>query len=301
VPDLIWKQFFKSVKGGRDPAPRVGPEHPTHYCDIDELGPGGTTLRALCMEDPANVAVATWQAFYDATGNTQSADRGCLPFRIWQFYDAMEGFVAASDYAGYLCAAGIVSHYVGDACQPLHGSILADGDPAHTTEHTTKGGKTVEVKRGEGVHTVFEAKMIDRHAGDLFAAIDKALARRGPSLPALKSGHDAAVATVALMDRTAKTLPPAKLIDTYLNLGGGSSRATIDGLWEAFGPQTAKIMADGIRVLEHLWVDAWRNGGGATVAAAKLGAVDPKDIVKRYRSADFVPSLDLDHIGAVLR
>jgi hypothetical protein len=60
-------------------------------------------------------------------------------------------------------------------------------------------------------------------------------------------------------------------------------------------------MADGIRVLEHLWIDAWRNGGGGTAAAGKLGAVDPLEIVKRYRSADFVPSLDLDHIGAVLR
>jgi hypothetical protein len=300
VPDIIWKQFFKKVKGGRDPAPRVGPEHPTHYCDIDEPDHTGTTLRALCMRDPANVDVQIWQAFYDSAGHTASADRGCLPFRVWQFYDAMEGFVAKGDYIGYLCAAGIVSHYVGDACQPLHGSIFADGDPSQTVMHTKKTGEQVPVMRGKGVHGVFEAKMLDGHTVELFKAINRSLARSKATVPAITNGHDAAVAIVALMDRTAKTLPPKKLVDTYVNLGGGASRATIDGLWAAFGPQTAKVMADGIRVLERLWIDAWRNGGGAGAPAKALGAIDPKEIIKRYRSPAFVPSLDLDDLGAAL-
>jgi hypothetical protein len=301
VPDVIWKKTPWTVKGGRDTSQGKGPEHPTHYCDIDEPGPDGKTLRDLCVKDPAKVDVATWRAFYDAAGDTASESRGCLPFRVWQFYDAMVGFVTAGDYAGYLCTAGLVAHYVGDACQPLHGSILADGDPAVTTTHITKKGKPVEIKRGHGVHTAYETKMIDRHAAELFPAIDKALGRRGPSLPAITTGHDAAVAIVALMDRTARTLPPRTLLETYVSLGGGASQATLDGLWAAFSTETAKIMADGIRVLEHVWVEAWRNGGGATAPAGALGAIDLKEIKKRYRNTGFVPSLDLDDIGAVLR
>src|SRR4029079_17011345 len=100
-------------RGGRDIARNTGPEHPTHYCDIDEPGPDGTTLRALCIKDPANVSVAVWQRFYDDTHHPGSADRGCLPFRVWQFHDAMVELVRAKDYAGYVCASGLGAHYGG--------------------------------------------------------------------------------------------------------------------------------------------------------------------------------------------
>lgn len=301
VPDLVFKRLPSKVPGGRDVATNVGPEHPTHYCDIDEPRPSdGKTLRALCMKDPNNVAIAFWQEFYDETGHHDSASRGCLPFRVWQFYDAMVQLVKDEDYAGYLTAAGLVSHYVGDACQPLHGSIYADGDPAQTTTHTTKSGHVVTVKHGAGVHTAYESKMIDLHAGELFGLIDAQLKRKAPALPPIASGHDAAVAIVALMDRSAKALPPRTLIEAYVGLGGGQGRATVNGLWEAFRTPTAKVMADGIRVLEQLWVAAWRDGGGAAAPVDKLGRVPPPEVLRRYRAASFVPSLDLDGLAAVL-
>jgi len=300
VPDVVWKRTPWTIKGGRDTARNVGPEHPTHYCDIDEPGPDGQTLRAKCMADPRNVDVEVWRAFYTETGHTQPAARGCLPFRVWQFYDAMVALASAGDYAGYLCAAGLLAHYVGDACQPLHGSIYADGDPHYVHPHTTRGGKTVMVKRGEGVHSAFETDMVDRHAAELFPAIEAKLAGHWPRQPAIKSGHDAAVATVRLMDRAAGVLPPTTLVDTYVDPGGGTSRRTIDGLWAAFADETATLMADGIRVLQQIWVAAWRQGDGAVATAAQLGAIDPLEIVARYTDTQFVPSLDLDHIGAAL-
>lgn len=57
VPDVIWKNLPTQVPGGRDTAPRSGPEHPAHYADIDEPGPDGKTLRELCVTDRANVTV----------------------------------------------------------------------------------------------------------------------------------------------------------------------------------------------------------------------------------------------------
>jgi hypothetical protein len=301
VPDLVWKKLPKGphgVPGGRDhpgPPPRftpTGPEHPTHYADVDRPGPDGKTLLELCVKDPKKVEVAFWQKFYDDTGQTTQHQRGCLPFRVWQFFDAMVSFAQQGDAVAYLSAAGLLAHYVGDACQPLHGSLYADGDPS-----TLVDGEP----RGKGVHSAYETDMVDRHIGDLYNYVEDALGRRAAKLKPVGSGHDAAVAIVALMDRTAKTIRPIDLVDAYVGLGGGSSRHTLDGLWAQFADATAKVMADGVRVLAHLWQEAWRAGGGAAIPAAKLKAVKAADVVALYRDKGFVPSLDLDQIGTVLK
>src|SRR6185369_15381357 len=87
------------------------------------------TLRELSLQKKANISVTFWKKFYDDTGHTVQHEKGLLPFRVWQFFDAMEQFASAGQPDKFLCAAGIVSHYVGDACQPLHGSVFADGYP----------------------------------------------------------------------------------------------------------------------------------------------------------------------------
>ena len=301
VPDVVWKKTANARPGGRDFALNSGPEHPTHYCDIDEPSPDGTTLRDRCVKDPRNVSVAVWQRYYDENHHTKSAERGCLPFRVWQFYDAMVGFVAAKDYTGYVCASGLVAHYVGDACQPLHGSFLADGFRDQAVAHVTPTGNRVETWPGKGVHSAYETKMIDAHATQLFELIEAVLAQPGRRLPRVASGHDAAVAIVKLMDRTARTLPPTTLLDTYIRLGAGTSKRVIDGLWDAFQNETATVMADGIRVLRHLWVAAWRAGGGHDADKHQLTAIPAQQVVARYTDPQFVASLDLDDIGAVLR
>jgi hypothetical protein len=56
---------------------------------------------------------------------------GLLPFRVWQIYDAMVDFVKNGERDKFVCAAGVLAHYVGDACQPLHISFLHHGDPDH--------------------------------------------------------------------------------------------------------------------------------------------------------------------------
>jgi hypothetical protein len=71
-----------------------------------------------------------------------------LPFRIWQIYDEMVEFVQQKKLVDFVCAAGIMAHYVGDACQPLHTSQLHDGPPG---EHS-------------GVHSAFESTMLDKFA-----------------------------------------------------------------------------------------------------------------------------------------
>lgn len=292
VPDLVWKKHLTKVKGGRDDrfagkGRTTGPEHPTHYADIDEEGEDGKSLIAMCLEDSDNLSVEVWQRFYDRAGHTEQHARGLLPFRVWQFFDAMREFAEAGSADKFLCAAGLLSHYVGDACQPLHGSIYADG---------YKDGS------GKGVHSVYETKMLDRHAGEIVPAIGEAI-KKPPAhpLPKIKSGKEAALAVVNLMSRSARHIPPQDIVDAYIEAGGTPTAAVRDELWKRFGAKTVEVMTDGARVLARIWEGAWAAGKGGKILASELGPVKPSTLMKHYRNTKFVESLDLDHIGAVLR
>jgi len=308
VPDVIWKNHYSKIKGGRDTAWReqgrsAGPEHPTHYADIDLARKRDKlTLRKLC-KDPHNISVPAWQQFYDDAGYTESRKRGLLPFRVWQFFDAMVTFAKRREAGKFLCAAGIVSHYVGDACQPLHGSIYADGyeDRPTTAVHRHRDtGKeyTAPSHVGKDVHSTYESKMIDRYAEELIKGTHKALVQTGAKIGAMTTGHNAAVEVVRLMERSADSIPPRKLIDAYVAAGGKNVVAVQDALWEKFGKRTCGVMADGARVLAKIWQAAWNAGNGDNITG--LGPIATDLLVREYSNSKFVESLDLDHIERVL-
>jgi hypothetical protein len=76
---------------------------------------------------------------------------------VWQFFDAMVDAARDKNVNRYLCAAGLLAHYVGDACQPLHGSVLADGfadQPTTVTVHHRDGTDEEKPSHvGAGVHS----------------------------------------------------------------------------------------------------------------------------------------------------
>ena len=294
VPDLIWKNLPWKVRGGRDvrsdnpPSFQSGPEHPCHYADIDQPDADGTILRQLCVEDPANIKVEVWQDFYTKLGNTAPDKRGLLPFRVWQFFDAMVAAVNGEDLDRYVAAAGLLAHYVGDACQPLHGSYLSNGLPDGT---------------GKGVHSAYEDNMFDRHDVEIAAGLPDALAATAQPDPP-SSGKEAADAVIHLMDRTAAAIDPLALVNAYAAVSTGptdTSPAVTTALWDQFGQPTINVVADGIRTLAAIWTGAWTAAGGeAAFAPDLLTGRDPKALQNLYESPDFVPSLDLDHIGPQL-
>lgn len=289
MPDLVWKNLPNKVVGGRDDHMvgyrSQGPEHPCHYADIDEPGPDGSIVRDLYLQDIANLTVTKWQQFYDERGHRTPDKRGLLPFRVWQFYDAMVGFAKSRQVDQFVCAAGLLAHYVGDASQPLHGSYLADGYPDGT---------------GAGVHSCYESKMIDRYARQLVAAIPADLATLG-DLELIDDGQHAALATVELMDRSAQRLPPTQLVDAFVALGGKPVVATQDGLWSRFGEQTGLLMADSARTLAMIWDSAWAAGSGDKIKKSALQAIPHDRLRELYQQRQFVESLDLDHVETALR
>lgn len=310
VPDMLWKSHVSKVKGGRDTrwagaGRSTGPEHPTHYADADDKGAGTKTLLQMCIEMPANLSVKFWRKFYTDAGHTTESARGLLPFRVWQFFDEMQEFARKRKADEFLCAAGLLSHYVGDACQPLHGSIYADGysDQKTTTTHHRRGtGEeyTKESHMGAGVHSTYETKMVDRHSTEIVEGLKSALKKNGNPVKPIKNGRDAAMRTLELMERTADRLPPKELVDTYLDSGGTGNVADQDALWEAYGRQTVATMADGARVLARIWQAAWDAGGGDATAIGNEG-IETKDLVAMYEDTKFVESLNLDDIESVLK
>jgi hypothetical protein len=293
VPDLIWKNPPSQVQGGRDHGGNA-PEHPCHHADMDEPDANGVTLRERCLANTDNVDVAVWQGHFDGLGHNAQKDRGLLPFRVWQFFDEMVAALEAKDVTRYVCAAGLLAHYVGDACQPLHGSMFADGLPDGT---------------GAGVHHAYEADVVDRRNGLLFAGIGRAIDEDVITRPAqIRSGHGAAVATVKLMDRTAHRVDPETLVLAYADAAvaavpQGSSRVetVTQALWEQFGEGTILTMADGVLTLAMIWQAAWNVGNGDEIPESDLVPVDTKKLQELYEEEKFVESLDLNHIAAALK
>src|SRR4029079_2635302 len=177
-----------------------------------------------------------------------------------QFFDAMVDFASQGDVVGYLTAAGTAAHYMGDASQPLHGSIFADGDPSRTVErHHPQSGETETVKFGDGVHSAYETAMISFKAPELLDKIDHRLPVTH-GLPLRTNGKGIAIATLELMEKVAATARPMDIIDSYEAAGAGTRQTTLNAMWDDLGDATAEVMAQGAIYLALLWESAWIKG-----------------------------------------
>src|SRR5262249_20684665 len=113
VPDFFWKPrvakqgFDRTLEGGN------------HFADMDQEGKNGKTLLEM-TEDDSNIDPDKWETYYDGITDILSGKRilekrrGLLPFRVWQIFDGMCDFAASGDAAKFVCAAGVLTHYVGD-------------------------------------------------------------------------------------------------------------------------------------------------------------------------------------------
>ena len=159
VADDVWR--LTRTSGGA-----TGDDGNNHFADMDQpaqSGPfKGKTLLDLCATTPANVDPNIWLDFYKAVPGTNP---GALPFRVWQGYNLMVAALQAGDVLTFVCVAGCVAHYVGDACQPLHISRLHHNDPQHQTSTAKK------------VHSVYETEMLNEHAQDVVDGIVAQLAQ----------------------------------------------------------------------------------------------------------------------------
>jgi hypothetical protein len=268
VADLVWRS-----KRGKDPA--------NHFANMDAEGAGefdGRTLMDLWFKQAASRNPQTWTAFYNALGAANGqpiADRhrGALPFRVAEIYAQMVQFVAAKDVTKFVCAAGLLAHYVGDACQPLHVSHLHHGRPGHPEE--------------SDVHSVYETSMLDQRRVELVDGVNTLLEQTTGAIKTFKGSVAAAHATVELMKKTMALIDPLEVIDAY-NAEGGQER--VPHMWNVLGNRTMKTIANGARALATIWQSAWLEGGGNSITAAKLVAVSKVSLRALYLKKTFLES-----------
>jgi hypothetical protein len=305
VPDMVWK-VGPHKRGGM-----TSPEHANHFADMDrELDPKlpqGATLLEICDGKPGNVDVDLWRQYYTAVQRQfpkEHESRGLLPFRVWQIYDTMVSFLRGGRADEFVCAAGILSHYVGDSCRPLHISYLFNGDPDHTVDGVMRDPQTGEKKHGQvplglGVHSAYEDQMIDRHVPEIMKGVDGILARvRQPAL--VTGGHDAAVAVVNLMQQTFRAIAPKDIIAEFVKVQDQKPAQRADAMWRSLGDDTVKVMADGCFCLAQLWDSAWEEGGGDRTIH-DFNSIDETRLEQLYQNPSFLPSHTIDAIGPLLR
>ncbi len=250
-----------------------------HFSDMDQKALAGKfkgkTLLDL-VKDPANIDPAVWDEFYKGVPGTNP---GALPFRVWQGYNEMIKFAGQGDALSFVCAAGCISHYVGDACQPLHISRLHHGDPDHQTSVSKK------------VHSVYETQMLNDHAKDIVEGVEAFLKDKKVKAT-FKGGAGAAARVVQLMTETIAALPPKDIVDAYNAESKPADR--LNRLWKDFGKKTIVRMGEGCICMAEIWASAWAEGKGEqNVAASQLKAQDTTALSDLYRKSDFLPSMSL--------
>jgi hypothetical protein len=299
VPDNVWKHGTQGFSRKH--------EGPNHFADMDQKDSRHLDLLKLC-QDPANISPQVWDDFYESVRDPLSGEkiayehRGLLPFRVWQIFDAMVGFVNEKQFDEFVCAAGVLAHYVGDACQPLHISYLHDGDPEDTVtkmvynRHTHQKEPTA-VPRAAGVHSMYETKMV----GDNREAILEGL-KKTPTVKAnelIGTGRQAAEKVVKLMRNTFQTIDPADIVQAW-NEGADSHGSRSKAFWAKFGKKTIQVMQDGTHLLAVLWESAWKDGGGEAKVKS-TDALTEKRAKEIYEDRDFVPSCYINEIGEQLK
>lgn len=300
VPDFFWKPGVGKQNHTRPS------EGPNHFADMDQKDAHGNTLLSLTTNtdfiDPDK-----WEAFYDSVKDILSGDpiaakhRGLLPFRVWQIFDEMCQFADDGDAQKFVCAAGVLTHYVGDACQPLHISYLHDGDPNRPVEHEfTKGkkaGTTEKRPLGQGVHSAYEDAMVFAHRKEILDGL--ARTPKAKKSEQITNGFEAAQKTIEMMRNVFAQIPPMKMVQTYVDVGKGG-KASTDALWAAYGQKTINVMKQGAHLLAVLWESAWEVGSGETKVRS-LRALTPAEAMAIVSDPDFLPSMTVDQIGASLK
>ena len=285
VPDLVWKSRVAGIKRGK--------ESPNHFADMDKPDSKGKTLLDRCTgtyKDMKFLSPEEWLSYYNDDA-VKDKSKGILPFRIWQIYDDMVEFASKGKEVEFMTALGILAHYVGDSCQPLHISYMFDGKPK-------SNGK----KEGEGVHSVFETAMINKFIGDILTETDKIVRNKslGP-LTHVKNGKEAAGLIVSLMKTVFILVKPDTLVDICEKNKKQGKAKQAELIWAKVGKVTmGKIFAQGAHCLASIWESAWINGDG-DAKIKDLEQVDLQQTVETYISQDFLPSVNIKEIKTYLR
>ncbi len=323
VPDNVWKSnvnvtIEKDSSGKRTytqgPGSRGQNDNKNHFADLDFPYKNGATFLELNYSDPDTyLNPRTWKEYFAEIEpqftewakllknpkKKEAADGsghwGALPFRVHQLFDIMVDAARKGNESLFLCAGGVLIHYIGDACQPLHASYLSQGDPARVVKRPTADTMIYEA---DGVHSGYEDDMIayGYQSKDLADALSTRITElKNESIADITSGYDASKAVIALIHATQKDISPRAIVDKWVELKrkGEQKKDKAKAMWDRFGDDTVTCMARGTRYLAKIWQSAWDLGNGdrniGSGSEIKAGTVSGL-----YNNPDVMPSVGLD-------
>lgn len=321
VPDIIWKQKFSDdTQWGRK-----GLENPSHYADADAPNKDGKNLFDIC-DTKEKFTTEVWKNYFDnidkeATGiKSEDPEKyGVLSFRVWQIYDYMINALNNKSADKFLFAAGVLAHYVGDSCMPLHSSYMTNGDPKddkvvdYTAKKTSyhKNGQVSHyagdvyqktVNPGNGVHVAYEDHLVDDNIDEIFEGIINLLEDPNSivnkeTIEIIDSGQAAGFASLKLMEKTHGNIKPFKIVELFKEVKG--TEDVSKQLFDAFGKDTIICIARGCRYLAAIWEAAWEAGNGKENLKSHK-KVDEEKLIKLYSNRNELPSMHLSNIDSVL-
>ncbi len=164
-------------------------------------------------------------------------------------------------------------------------------------------GKSEEFKafkktKAADIHGIYEQTMLEFRTTDALTGVNQVLQSGLPKV-SVKSGHEAAVATVQLMFNSQKRLPPKTIINADDPSLGEKARA--EALWNKTKIRTSTIasLADSVQLLADLWSSAWKVGKGNNFKVDELVEFSEEQMnrICRKEHKTFVPSLTLDEMA----
>jgi hypothetical protein len=325
VPDNVWKSNvnFTLIKGddGRlvhkpGPGSRGQNDNKNHFADIDMEYKNGKTFLELNYSQPDTyLNPPAWVAYFAAMEpqfekwakllqpqsqhvepTDGSSHWGALPFRVHQLFDTMVKAAKEKNENLFLCAGGVLIHYLGDACQPLHASYLSQGDPARVVKRPNSGGMQLEAN---GVHSGYEDDMIayGYTKGNLAATLKTRIAElakaKNEGIDKIQTGYDAAKAVIGLIHATQQEIAPRAIVNEWVKLNRTPKKQKAEAMWKVFGNDTITCMARGTRYVAKIWQDAWDAGNGDRNIAAG-GRIKNDAIMRLYDDPDVLPSIALN-------
>src|SRR6266540_4197675 len=213
----------------------------------------------------------------------------------------MTQFVVDGDRDSFVCAAGVLAHYVGDASQPLHISFLHDGDPLKPRPRVVhhrdeRGDETVQEPLGIGVHAAYEDDMVNAKRKEILDGLDDTPPAGKNELVA--NGFEAARKTIDLMRLAFGKIPPDDIVKAFVKHKPKKGRA--DVFWDQFGDGTIACMQAGTHLLAVLCQSAWKLGNGEKTVKS-IGALTHKRAMEVCRPSAFLKSFTIGEIGAHLQ
>lgn len=265
---------WKGHKGRKD-------ENPNHYANIN-LVHGGQELKEIPLNPKR------WLKFYeDLQATTGEKNRGALPFRVRDVFLKMQSAVRGRKLNEAFAAAGVLAHYISDACNPAHVNRWGRGDPAWE-----QGLKSQRGGPRAAFHGAWDdpAGIDEENVRSQYAKISKSYSRT------YKTGDAAAEAAMALMKKTLDLVD----VKDFVESGDptGSKKAAHDFCKNEGRDTIATCIAHGTALLLALWRSAWggeNNGAFKKEDIGRMKLAGLRD--KILNDPKFLPSISLDYMA----